>query len=740
MLLFLLLLCIGSIQCDDNSRVRIISGMFVRDVTGAELYTATAPFVYDIRFNHTQLHPIPLFTNSNNTCTLHKVDCQLFKTLNEYIQHIDSSLSQLEVSMNPIISTPRKGNRRTRFDTNGTVTPNFWFNNPTSAYQRGKRELPFNPFTWIGDFDSWCCGFVSKKEIEGLFSTQAQMNSFLRDIKSSVITDHNNIIRVKDSVELFSLNVSKVLHQSQDELHKVIQAHIKDQKTMNNEFELLNVFNTRLGVTQYRLLQQVNLLVELIQYQDVQSNCRAQTIPLTVVPVESLFDDLRSLQKQLVNEDHELVIPPSRVSEYYKLKIVDCTFTRNRILIRLRIPIKRLSDKWSLHEMVNVPFGFKGSLCFLQHAPTYIATSGADMVTIQGSQLHQCDPASGLCLIPQFNSDPMTGSLCPLKILQGASVSELNEVCTFECQGSRLQPAITQLDFHTFVITGGPPGMHIICRNATHTIGTPLHPTPDGVGAIEVQLTCNCEILLPGRRAIRPPYPCPSTLFQEPIHHILIPSIMSKIDIVLQSTKQPPSIITSFANLSACFNESWDIGSPKVNLSEIADLRKLIVPDVIHMLPSTTSVLMIVWNCLITLVLGFLLCKTMTGNGFRMASWFPLQYMVPRTEALSPDAIQKEVHLILTLIIILDLILLFLCGFIIYFCVIKRKLQQWRLRYVRSTNPVSPSYSSPPLNNSPEALDVAMTRGETRQFPCDTDRPHINITVHDPLQPTTFSP
>ena len=195
------------------------------------------------------------------------------------------------------------------------------------------------------------------------------------------------------------------------------------------------------------------------------SHCRAQTISLLALPLDSLRIDLRAVQRNIARDSHELVIPINRISEYYKLKLADCTFTRNRIIIRLRIPIRRKSDNWRLHDLVVVPFGFKGSLCMLRHAPTYIATSGSEVVTIQGSQLQQCDPFTGLCFIPQFNSDPMTGALCPARILRGSSVSELNEVCVFECQGTKIQPAITQLDFHTFVITGGPEGMFIACRS-----------------------------------------------------------------------------------------------------------------------------------------------------------------------------------------------------------------------------------------------------------------------------------
>src|SRR5207237_615912 len=129
---------------------------------------------------------------------------------------------------------------------------------------------------------------------------------------------------------------------------------------------------------------------------------------------------------------------------------------------------------------------------------SFIASNKKDFILIEGTHHHQCDPASGLCFLPQFNSDPSTGALCPIKILEGATVSTLNSVCAFSCTGNKLQTSITQLSMQSFIITGGPPGMEIRCVNGTSSTSTPLHPTPDGVGAIYITLPCKCAVFIPG--------------------------------------------------------------------------------------------------------------------------------------------------------------------------------------------------------------------------------------------------
>jgi uncharacterized membrane protein len=274
--------------------------------------------------------------------------------------------------------------------------------------------------------------------------------------------------------------------------------------------------------------------------------------------------------------------------------------------------------------------------------------------------------------------------------------------------------------------------MKLACQNGTQVTHKPLLPTPDGVGALEVQLTCDCEILIPGRRPVRPPYPCPSTLLKEPMTHIIIPSIMSRIDVVLQSTKMAPSHFTSYANLSACFNETWDLGTPKINISAIADLERLRVPDIVHMLPSGTSALMIIWNLILTALLLFLGFKVCGGSGVAVASWLPMLNM-PRAEAFTPEAIQSEITVLLVLIIILDLVVLAVACGAIYFCVIKRKMQEWRVRYVTRKG-YKQSLEGQELQNlnraSRDNLELTMRRGETRNVSLD-ENPCINITVRD---------
>jgi len=127
----------------------------------------------------------------------------------------------------------------------------------------------------------------------------------------------------------------------------------------------------------------------------------------------------------------------------------------------------------------------------------------------------------------------------------------------------------------------------------------------------------------------------------------------------------------------------------------------------------------------ITAVLLYLLFKTLAGNTIGMASWIPLANLLPKAEAFTPEAIQSQVTLILALFAILDLFVIILCFVGIYFCIIKRKLQKWRIRY-KARQPADFRR----FQYTRDDMDLEMAHGETRKINLD-ENPCVNITVRD---------
>ena len=87
------------------------------------------------------------------------------------------------------------------------------------------------------------------------------MNSFLKDIKGSVITDHANIVKIKKGIDLFALNVSLALHQQQDAIASVVKSHNRAVKLAEAQVSDLTKFVTRFGFAQFRQIQYFNYLL-----------------------------------------------------------------------------------------------------------------------------------------------------------------------------------------------------------------------------------------------------------------------------------------------------------------------------------------------------------------------------------------------------------------------------------------------------------------------------------------------
>ena len=218
------------------------------------------------------------------------------------------------------------------------------------------------------------------------------------------------------------------------------------------------------------MVQMMNQQSEVQHYPDILSHCRSQLIPLTAVPTDLLKKDLERLDTEL-RKHGQLAIPASEVTNYYSYKITSCHLNEDTIHINLRVPVRPWNEEFILYLVVNVPFAFENNICTLTHTPTYLAVSKQRILSIQGMEIKFCEPETGLCFASQYNADPAMGSACAEKITSTASVSDLKEVCSFEC---KLKPTktnyVTQLDLHFFVITNPPNGTALYCRQENEDV------------------------------------------------------------------------------------------------------------------------------------------------------------------------------------------------------------------------------------------------------------------------------
>lgn len=131
-------------------------------------------------------------------------------------------------------------------------------------------------------------------------------------VKRSIITDHQNILTVKTAVQ----NINSDLNDR----FITVKAEIKQALTQaDEEFEYLASSQYRGQLMDYEVLQYMTWFSELMALQDLMDYCRSQLIRLIYVSHQTLIRQLLELQRTAADFGHELLIPISQISSYYKL-------------------------------------------------------------------------------------------------------------------------------------------------------------------------------------------------------------------------------------------------------------------------------------------------------------------------------------------------------------------------------------------------------------------------------------
>jgi len=184
---FWCLMTVTAVLPPAGTRVRVVSGSYIRKMAGTVVYTSAAPLFHEFGFNLTEIQPILI---RNNDCDHHGMQCEVIKSGETHLEAIGNRLKLLRSSMEVTPYGPCKRTNSVRYRLN-LVT-----NIVSDA---------------IGDFLSYCCSVVSHRELEGVFTTQEAMNQLITKMKKSIIQDHTNILQIKRGFEECNTNLTSAL-------------------------------------------------------------------------------------------------------------------------------------------------------------------------------------------------------------------------------------------------------------------------------------------------------------------------------------------------------------------------------------------------------------------------------------------------------------------------------------------------------------------------------------------------
>jgi len=329
---------------------------------------------------------------------------------------------------------------------------------------RRKRNIVSNA---VGDALSYCCGLISQNDMQSLFSNDAQVDKFLSDVSGSVIQDHKNLIKIEKQVA----DTDSVLNATISNVHKVLTKLLAVDDQENSQIYKLQHARARTSLITTQLAQHLHRTTSMIRMTSILDKCRIRHIPLEIVSMASLRWDLHVLNKALKKDGYQLSIPLTNIPKYYQVPIADCTITPKKIILKLSIPIQK-SEKITLYELTVTPFKWKDSTCNIQLDSTYVAVSNSKVTPITGIHLHQCQQTDALCYLPHYQPDLIKGTACPEKLFSRATISELNDACSFQCVPNN-NVVITKIGHGTFVITNLPAQSFSRCNGTDRALEIP---------------------------------------------------------------------------------------------------------------------------------------------------------------------------------------------------------------------------------------------------------------------------
>lgn len=597
-------------------KTRVVSGAFTRPLSNVLVYSGTAPLIFELTMNMTRIEK-SRFVNEN--CELRNTsrsECKILEGVERMIEEIETKLTLLQNSIRASPFGPEAEEEIAR----------------ANRLSRKHRNVVQD---FLGGGFQWCCSLATTADIDRIFTNERDLHNVFEKMKTSIITDHSNIMMIKKAYKNLSSNITLGMSAYK----RAILKSVEDQKRLRDEleghYEFVNLFNRKMTLIGAQLTQAVAKVSDVMQYNDILSHCKAQLLPMSAVGRWDLMNDLFKMQAEVRKYGYDIAFDPTESIRLYTHKFTSCQFANNRIRIVVKVPLRHLNENYQIHELITVPFVYQDSLCYIDHAPTLLAVSSNDIIALQGTDLQGCNPKEGICYLSSFTTDPQESYACSKAIHQGATVQELKEACSMTCR--KLPPTsnlITQIDVSRYVLTNPPIGTTIHC-DSKEPIPAPIPVIPNRFGATEVALSCGCYIRMPGRkRHIRSPYPCPPNQHIKPQTHFIVPSHWVKINTNVASemdlSRNYLNTLNahSFDDIEDLLNSTWVLDGT-INVTAIsAMINDIQLPTLVHKLPSVSSFLLYLWNIPLSIAVLYLMVKVMNPNFNALAATLGLsQYM-----------------------------------------------------------------------------------------------------------------
>jgi len=398
---------------------------------------------------------------------------------------------------------------------------------------------------------------------------------------------------------------------------------IKEEK--GNDMQEKNYQLNSIQGVQEIIFSLITIMSKFTNYEKESSNhlhCKLHKIPTRIIKPNILQNDLIKLSEVLLKDGYELVIPIENIPAYYNLPITECQFSKNQILIKIKIPIQENMAKWKLFQYIPIHFKFEESICLIFSEKTYIAinSNNNDHRLITGVGLQHCDPpVTDLCYIPRFSSDITLSPKCVESIFKNEPLNIINEYCYFQCVKQRKDDTIIikQIGINIFAITNPQPTLLLkIYNNKNNKIRTEkLKINYNHPGLIKIYLPCNYELKQNTKTIIPKMYPCETNNFNIFKMKRILPISWTNIK-SLKIDNEEKKEEMYFTNITEILNTNWKSEIPNFHITkQIKNPEKYFNDIILKKIPQSFiddfwgDIIYFSWLTILTLIVGFICYK-----------------------------------------------------------------------------------------------------------------------------------
>lgn len=481
----------------DNSReettaIEMGEGIFL-EKNYAIVYEATMPIIYDI-VSVNDGSVLKMEDSTKWSKCFKNQTCILGKTLSDFKRGVEVEISKLE--------------------------PKMWED------QRRKR---FNIIGWLL---KECCGVASQDDFETLYRGQDRLEEHVDQMKNSLKKDHRDISQMVTNQNVLTDRYNSVLNRTRFELADVLLG----QTELSAEGDIIIANLLSIFKLMGRMSQKVRKNLASV-------SCQNKKIPANMIDPETLRVDLQKLEEKVNAEEWTLAISPNDVGAYYGIPTAACVITKERFVVRIKVPIQRQENKIQYYDVIKIPIADTNVTCEKDISSNRILLDhNREKYAFIEDDKHCKPEINKLCKVPGR--------------IRWRNIKTMDQDTRTICENDTAM-RITHIGAEQYILTH-PEVLFIKCGMDQPKL---LWGLEGSHGYVKIKVPCNCMVLDKTKDIVIPKqFPCDDKWAQNVTVHHILPYEWIK------NTKEAEEIIknntTKYQDkLNKLLSENWNITS-----------------------------------------------------------------------------------------------------------------------------------------------------------------------------------